>query len=200
MGKMSNAATYAAAGGAWSTIAGSSTTKWRVKKSSGGQAVGWGEVNPGVSSGLVSASGLKGATAGATIATGYVGEILTNAGTLASITTAQYNDRGTITLTAGVWDITGTAGIDPAASTVVTEIRMGISSTSGNSATGLVAYENTLYNYFPAGFVPGGNIIYSLPVWRVNISSTTTYYVKIMAAFSTSTCSADGFIRATRIA
>ena len=64
---------YAAAGNTWSGFTG---RKWRVRKSSAGAAVGFGIVSPGVSSGLVSASGLPGNTTGNAIASGYVGETI----------------------------------------------------------------------------------------------------------------------------
>ena len=57
---------------AWS---GYTSYRWRVRKSSGGSAVGFGIVQPGVSSGLVSASGVPGNTTGSAIASGYVGEL-----------------------------------------------------------------------------------------------------------------------------
>lgn len=92
---------FGGAGEAWST---KTAYKWRVKKISGGQAVGFGEVVPGTSSGLVSASGLKGNTTGNAIATGYVGENdkLTEGGDK-SLTGSGFTTINSTVLSAGVW-------------------------------------------------------------------------------------------------
>ena len=89
---------------------------WRVRKTSAGAAVGFGIVQPGVSAGLVSASGLPGRTDGAAVASGYVGEVKKaeaiaastsgGSGTLVSSTNA-------LSLGVGNWLITynGSAGL-----------------------------------------------------------------------------------------
>lgn len=101
------AATYdAAAADTWSTL---NTWRWRVRKSSAGAAVGFGIVQPGVSAGLVSASGLPGNTTGNAIASGYVGERLRATGT-GAIAGGANTTRGVGTLTipsAGVWLLSG---------------------------------------------------------------------------------------------
>lgn len=110
---------------AWSAV---STFKWRLRKSSAGAAVGFGIVQPGVSSGLVSASGLPGNTTGSAIAAGYVGEVLTatwtgqtitsSATTLGTISNVQPGiyiviakcdgSKGTSTRTVGIYGGTST--------------------------------------------------------------------------------------------
>lgn len=74
---------FGASGTAWSVFNGVGY-KWRVTITRAGAAVGFGIVQPGVSSGLVSASGLPGNTTGAAIASGYVGEHLL--GTFSGVT------------------------------------------------------------------------------------------------------------------
>lgn len=98
-----NATNYGDSGSAWSGL---STWKWRVRKSSAGAAVGFGIVAPGVSSGLVSASGLPGNTTGNAIASGYVGERVTMATQPSNVnTTTTITDwtNATITLNKGIW-------------------------------------------------------------------------------------------------
>lgn len=91
----------------WATAIGSSTIRWRVRKTSG-RSVSYPEVVPGVTAGLVAAEGLKGRTDGVAVASGYVGEKLTsvNTGGLAAASignTAFSTNAITLTLTAGVW-------------------------------------------------------------------------------------------------
>lgn len=97
---------------AWSAV---TSRLWRVRKSSAGAAVGFGIVRPGVSSGLVSASGLPGNTTGNVIASGYVGEgtFQSATQTTGSTTPGTYtNISGTdITLTAGIWLVVAHASV-----------------------------------------------------------------------------------------
>jgi hypothetical protein len=69
-----------------------------------GQAVGFAEVVPGKSAGLVSASGLKGRTDGQAVAAGYVGERLSTSLTPVTLSGTTYGSTlGTLSLTAGIW-------------------------------------------------------------------------------------------------
>ena len=85
--------------------AGSTDGYWRVRKSSAGAAVGFGIVRPGVSSGLVSASGLTGNTTGNAIASGFVGEKITGTRRTLSTVGLAYATGSTscITLNKGVY-------------------------------------------------------------------------------------------------
>ena len=96
-------ASYGAAGQAWNL----GGYNWRVKKCKGGQAVGFGIAQPGVSSGLVSASGVPGNTTGNAIAASYVGEVASTAVQAASVALVSSGTAtGTaITVQAGVWAI-----------------------------------------------------------------------------------------------
>ncbi len=110
--------TYGAAGEAWSSGAGSGY--WRVRKTSAGAAVGFGEVVPGTSAGLVSANGLKGRTDGQAVASGYVGEVKTTTSDITG-TTAGTSDtdvtNASLSLEKGIWRIeySVTAIVDSAA-------------------------------------------------------------------------------------
>lgn len=89
------------ASGAWA-----GTWYWRIVVAQPGAAVGFGIVQPGVSSGLVSASGVPGNTTGNAIASGYVGQSLEATTGPTNLTTAQYSTLS-LTLGAGVWLVTG---------------------------------------------------------------------------------------------
>jgi hypothetical protein len=95
-------------GSAWTTA-----DAWRIKKIKAGQAVGFGIVNPGTSSGLVAAAGLPGNTTGNAIATGYVGEVLEAnlaSSSAQSTVSGVYKDVGSLTLTKGIWLISAAVG------------------------------------------------------------------------------------------
>ena len=135
-GRVPNGGAYGATASAWS---GATTFKWRVRKSSGGSAVGFGIVSPGVSSGLVSASGLPGNTTGNAIASGYVGEVKTITDTTVTISTAGAwygNTNAALTLTSGVWLLCVRGNILGA--TGLTTGNAGIATNGSNDSTGLV--------------------------------------------------------------
>jgi len=97
------ASTYGGTGLVWSDYA--ATYRWRVRKTSAGAAVGFGIVQPGVSAGLVSASGLPGRTDGQAVASGNVGENLTASGVDVVTNTSEYTAIASLTLTTGTWDV-----------------------------------------------------------------------------------------------
>lgn len=142
----------------------------------------------------------QGRTDGAAVPAGMVGQTESNSGSLTALTSGQFGDRGQLTLTAGVWMITGSVRFAPAASTVVTRTLAGITTTAGNSSSGTSITVNTSDTYYPAGYVPADQITINTPPVFVNISSNTTYYLKALSNFTTSTCSADGTLKAIRIA
>jgi hypothetical protein len=189
------------------------TGRWRVVRFRGGQAVGFGEVQPGVSSGLVSASGLKGTATNDNAPAGYVGEYKESkvtAGTSVG-TTGQYFDATSLTLTAGDWDVSGFAYFTRNGATFAsTDIELGISGTTGNSATGLVSGVtlNPLVATIPTSFTGTG---VATPVVRVQsdgtnlyingstISSTQVVYLKgYCASYSAATPQYTCILRARR--
>lgn len=187
-GYSANNATYGGLGQAWSTI---STAYWRVRKSSAGAAVGFGIVQPGVSSGLVSASGLPGNTTGNVVAAGYVGEVFSNTGTGVSVPTTGWTNIATITLTAGTWSI----GTTTRAGGVVnaTYLQSGIATASASS-TGLV-FGDTAGNVTISATADGS---ISLPNVIKTISASTQYWLVAQAGGATLSCA--GRITAIRIA
>jgi hypothetical protein len=136
-----------------------------------------------------------------TVGSGYIGEIKTSDGSNTSLTTGQYNDGGAspVSLEAGVWDIQVIGLFNPAASTTITAMIAGIGTATGNSGTGLTIGNYT--QWYQVSAAPGAvAIIQTSPMWRVNLSSTTSYYGKVYAAFGTSTMTGASYIRARRVA
>jgi hypothetical protein len=191
---------------AWSAIAGSSLFKWRVRKSAGGQAVGFSEYLPGVSAGLVGASGSKGFTDGSSGTAGYVGEYkeVVSTGNKA-LTTATVQDVDStptgLTLTPGTWDISGHCILTTGVTTKLLNCTSWIGDTTGTSTSGRDVQRNYSTMAFDSatGANGGANVSMIIPTWRVNISVPTTYYLKTGNTFTTSTLTANGIIRATRI-
>ena len=192
-GLVANNTTYAQNGTLpWSGL-GVSNTKWRVRKSSAGAAVGFGLYQPGVSAGLVSSSGLAGRADGNPIASGYVGENYSfQTGSGVAVTTAWNNVLTMSNLPAGVWLLTGMAELNNAGS--VTGFNLAISAFAGTTTTDHVRGVNQLPCSVPAN--TGGSI--TIANWLVNISTPAPYYLKAnsVGASSTLNCS----LRAIRIA
>lgn len=117
--------TFGAAGAAWP-----SSTRWRVRKSSAGAAVGFGLYQPGVSAGLVSSSGLAGRANGTVVPTGFVGEKVDWGGllTTSNITaTGQEVGNGTarITLQPGIYLVSYSGDVAGSDSTVQSALVLG---------------------------------------------------------------------------
>lgn len=142
-----NLSTYGAAGQPWSTSGGN--YRWRVRKSSAGAAVGFGIVAPGVSSGLVSASGLPGNTSGSPIASGYVGETkqVFNTSTISSSADTWTYINALSNITKGIWLIGYSAPISD--TTGVTGVYGRVIKVTQNADTGDVA-NSFIYSLGPA--------------------------------------------------
>jgi hypothetical protein len=100
---------FASGVGTYSISGGAADTRISIKRVSvDGQVIGFGEVVPGISSGLVSANGLKGRTDGAAVPAGYVGESLTTSSGPTSCSTGSDTTVATRTLTVGIWLVSAT--------------------------------------------------------------------------------------------
>jgi hypothetical protein len=133
------AATYAADGQAWSVFSGLNY-RWRVRKTKKA-ALPFANAGTDGSAGLYKAGQAPGDTSGALIGTGYIGQVLRSSITsLTSVpTSGQYGDAGSIVLTAGTWRIDAQYYVDRNGATLASggAILHGVSTTSGNSGTGL---------------------------------------------------------------
>jgi len=112
-----------------------------------------------------------------------------------SLTTATYANIVSISLGPGDWDVSGVVDYTPTATTSITNMTQGISTTSGN----LVA-QDSWSSLTLAAQVPTATPESALPtpVVRLNLSTTTTVYLVAKATFSASTLKAYGTINARR--
>lgn len=120
---------------------------------------------------------IKGTASNDSPAAGFVGEIISTSGNGNVGTSGQFFDVLSISLTPGDWDVTGMVEYVRAGATYTsTIIAAGISSTTGNSATGLT---NQTYversAVIPTTFT---NDSLNTPTVPVKVASTTTYYLK----------------------
>lgn len=207
-GRQSDNATYASAGSNYPSASGD---RWRVRKTSGGQAVSFGQVTQ-TGSGLVKSAGqLLGTNTNDSAATGYVGEYVENNRTSTiAVTSATYfsvdtgnstfndgNEVG-ITLTPGDWDISGSVYFDATTSAVITQPIVFIGTGKGTSTTGINTTKNM--TELNVSFATSGDVAISTPVWRVSLSASTTYYLKARCSHTGGTgVNATGVIRARRM-
>ena len=168
-----NGALSGAGAVAWST-----GYRWRVRKSSAGAAVGFGLYQPGVSAGLVSSSGLAGRADGNVVPTGFVGELLqVNVNTVIDVTNATLLESNltTLTLTAGVWEISGVVLWQRSGATITSPEY--ISGIVPNGETLTVAAEGGMAMQYTSATFTGVRV--ATPVVRVICTgSSMLYYAK----------------------
>lgn len=91
-----------------------------------------------------------------------------------------WSDGATLSIPPGLWDFSGYADFSIGAATSVSAALLGISTTSGNSGTGLTFGVN-------AFSIKGPDATADMPIYvpgyRVSVTSTTTYYLKVKANF-----------------
>lgn len=119
-------------------------------------------------------------------AAGYFGEYIESvisSATNVPAASSQYGDATSISLTAGDWDVTFSVLVNTNGATS-TQIIGGISTTSGNSSTGLVTGSNALAS---AGPTSGNGASVTVANYRVSLSGTTTHYAKLFVAYTVAT-------------
>lgn len=99
--------------------------------------------------------------------------------------TTAWGDMTSISLTAGDWDVTGIADYTANGSTMSAGLYTGISTTSGNSATGLNIGDNEVC--IPVASAAAPNRTATIAAVRMRITSTTTVYLKENATYVTAT-------------
>jgi fibronectin-binding autotransporter adhesin len=124
---------------------------------------------------------------------GFIGEQIRGTGTGVSISNNSATTIASITLTAGIWDISAVGLLSNSGATTAQII--GISTTT-NSTTGQVDGDNRAQLNITATapvFQAG------IPSWRVTIASNTNYFLVGFTLFSTGACTAAGRISGTRV-
>jgi hypothetical protein len=141
---------------------------------------------------------IKGTTTNDSASAGWVGEYIESViSTFTNYpTSTQYGDLTSISLTAGDWDVTALIEASENGATITGDFRVGISTTSGNSGTGLVTGSNH-FNMIRANSTQDSPAC--IANYRVSLSTTTTVYLKYRAAYSSGTPQAVGRISARRV-
>lgn len=125
---------------------------------------------------------------------GFIGEQIKSAATAQSASNGTPYNITSISLTAGIWDIS-IIGVSNA-SVAQEAFQIGIGTTTatfaGNSG------EQFVVTQVAAG-ATSLNIGLSIPAFRVAISATTTYYLVAQINFASGTANAGGTIKATRV-
>lgn len=116
---------------------------------------------------------------------GFVGEYVESksAGPNNFPSSGDWGDAGNISLTAGDWDVTMQVAAIPAASSTFNHHNCGISTTTGNSSTGLNQGENLMGTL--ANVLTNSSMIGALVSdYRMSLSGTTTVYGKVQASYT----------------
>ncbi len=161
----------------WTSFVSSNVVRWRVRKSSAGAAVGFGLYQPGVSAGLVSSSGLAGRADGNVVPSGYVGELLfANPGSAVAPGASVQDMNKTvvsITLSPGIWAVSGVLALVVGSSTGLVFAYAGIS-TSNNAADS--STKNNVAGVDIASASTSKRYI-STPTRILNVSTSTPVYL-----------------------
>lgn len=118
---------------------------------------------------------ITGVTDASSATAGSVGQYIESVVAVVSAgTSTQWADMTSISLTAGDWDVSVLMFMQDQGATI-SEAQMGVSSTSGNSSTGLTF--GTTLTILARGYA-SNHSAGVIPSYRVNVSSTTSYYAK----------------------
>jgi hypothetical protein len=145
----------------------------------------------------VSGQGIQGVTDASSASAGIVGEYIASQVTAPStgLTSATQTNITSISLTAGDWDVSGTASYNFGSGTVPTVIQGAISTTSATLPTNLNGSRANLF----LTFTTGAQSEMVVPTTRINITTTTTVYLVASCTFTGGSTGIGGTIRARRI-
>ena len=137
---------------------------------------------------------IKGTTTNDSAAAGFVGEVVSSAATATDCAaTGAYKDLNTLSVSAGDWLVYAYCEAIRNGATM-TGWRMGVSTTTGNDATGLTLGDTvTLTN------MTFDNTTCTMPAVHIQLAAAGSVYQKIRADYSAATPQARGRITAVRI-
>lgn len=147
---------------------------------------------------VLQVSALKPIADGSSAASGKIGEILT--GTQATATgtgvgaTGTYGAATSVSLTSGVWAISGVAAFKENGAVLTTSLTAGISDSA--TGVGIGAFDITVN---PNTFTGSEDMQFPTPEVIVSIGSTTTYYLNTRFYYTSGSPQHYGRIRARRI-
>jgi len=129
---------------------------------------------------------------------GNVGELIEGtlvSGSAISLTASTPANVISISLTAGDWDVSANAYFTTAATTNVNYLYASTSTASATLSSTPGQYNQSLYGYVPTAGVATVNC----NPYRISLASTTTVYLVVQSAFTVSTLTCFGYIRARRM-
>ncbi len=118
-------------------------------------------------------------------AAGIIGEVMqANDSTDQNFpTSTQYGNTISLTLTAGDWDLSGHIVAEVNTATW-SNVDFGLGTVTGNDATGLTRPTTLVRESFANTSTARTTISLQIPVRRISIASTTTYFAKVAATYS----------------
>jgi len=141
---------------------------------------------------------IPGTTTNDDASAGNVGEYLTASFSSASAPTGSISNLGSISLTAGDWDVTGYANFfQNTGTSTVAYMDVSLSTTSAVEGTAKTSFFAGNITYFTT--INGGGFFVSPMVTRFSLSTTTTVFFVVHASYSSGTVVASGIIRARRV-
>jgi hypothetical protein len=138
----------------------------------------------------------RGANTNITPATGMLGEQVRStvaSGSAITLVTTVAVNLTSISLTAGVWDVSCVAAFNGAVTGTTLQ-----ASISTVSATGGTAGDN--FVFIPTMPTASSDIAITIPSYRISLAATTTVYLVVNSAYSAGTLKSYGRISATRVA
>lgn len=139
---------------------------------------------------------LTGLTQGSAPSAGYIGEQLTANATAVATTSTTAKTITSISLTPGVWDITGSAyGTATGGTAVMSTLAAGINTVTNT----LPATAGVDYSVINLGVGTAANLGIVVPTVRATLSATTTYYLVVTTIYTSTTCPCNAKITATRV-
>lgn len=148
---------------------------------------------------IPSTQGISGTVVGDNAAAGFVGEssrTVVALGSAVSLTGSnQYTTISSLSLAPGDWDLALVTEVS-ANGAAVTFSQIGIGTADGDSSSGLSQGDNMIQLFLPtSAFDASGTI----PAYRVSITSTTRYYIKVFATYTVATPKGYGRLSARRV-
>lgn len=153
----------------------------------------------GTATGLLTSTVIQGVTDGVAAVSGIVGQVVQSTlavGSAVSLTTATAATVTSISLPAGEWYVNGQVDYRAAATTSITILTQGISTTAAT-----LGAQDTFSRNVSTAFVPTASNDVGLPIrgQALSLTATTTVYLVANATFTVNTLTAYGTIQARRV-
>lgn len=154
-----------------------------------------GQIIPSQTLGIVGTTTNNNANAGA-FGEYQAGTVAANTTSLSTGTTANVGANTNITLTAGDWDCSGVVNFTFGATTSITNLAGGISTT-----TATLPAQDSYFDYETPAIVPTGTAVatWVVPTVRLSLSGSTNVFLVSQATFTVSTIKVGGTIRCRRM-